>query len=97
MTTTTTAAYPVAGNRIASEKLNAELAAAETQLSRLTSPVTAALVLAEDPVAAFDSASLMMQRAVITALCSVKLHPAPRGSRTFRPETVEVIPRIDVD
>lgn len=79
---------------VASEKVRSQLVAAEAARARLsTGGGAAATLLAADPVAAFDHAPLMIRRNVIDALCTVRLHPAPRGRKTFDPETVEIIPR----
>jgi site-specific DNA recombinase len=74
---------------VASEKTRAELATALADQGRLSGVGTAASVLsAPNPVAAFDEAPLMIRRAVVEALCVVKLSPAPRGSHTFDPMTL---------
>lgn len=77
--------------KIATEKIRAELAAAESALARLTTGAgAAAILLAANPVVAFDDAPLMIRRSVLDALCVVRLASAPRGSRTFVPSTVEI-------
>jgi site-specific DNA recombinase len=43
-----------------------------------------------DPVTAFGAAPLMLQRSAIAALMTVSLLPAPRGRKTFDPETVKI-------
>jgi hypothetical protein len=45
----------------------------------------------------WDSLGLDRQRAVISELMTIKLHPVGKGRRIFRPETIEIIPRIDAD
>ncbi|WP_409074606.1 recombinase family protein [Micromonospora chalcea] len=75
--------------KVATEKASAELAAARAARARLTAPGAASGVLAaDDPVAAFDAAPLMIRRAVIEALCVVRLASAPRGRKTFDPWTL---------
>ncbi len=49
------------------------------------------LVTAEDMQAAWDRLDLARRRAVVDLLMTIRLHPPGRGSRTFRPETVEII------
>lgn len=76
--------------KVATEKASAELESARSARARLTTPGTASVVLAAaDPVAAFDSASLMLRRAVIEALVIVRLGPAPRGRKAFDPLTLK--------
>lgn len=78
----------------ATEKVHAELTAAERELSRVSSSGAADGVLrAPDPVRAFDVAPLMIRRGVLDALYVVRLGPAPRGRRGLDVSTVEVIPR----
>ena len=73
----------------ATEKASAELAAARAARARLTAPGAASGVLAaDDPVAAFDAAPLMIRRSVIEALVTVRLGPAPRGRKAFDPWTL---------
>lgn len=75
--------------KVATEKAQAELTAARSKRARLTTPGTASVVLAaDDPVAAFDAAPLMIRRAVIEALVAVRLGPAPRGRKAFDPWTL---------
>ncbi|MEU4237931.1 recombinase family protein [Actinoplanes sp. NPDC026619] len=75
--------------KVKTEKINAELAASRSARARLTAPGAAAEVLAaDDPVAAFDGAPLMIRRAVIEALCVVRLAQGTRGSRIFDPWTL---------
>jgi site-specific DNA recombinase len=75
---------------IATEKARAELATAEAALLRVTATGAAVMLRSADPVATFDAAPLMLQRAVVHALCTVRLYPAPRGRKTFDPETVKI-------
>lgn len=48
------------------------------------------LINADDIRAAWDTLDVDRQRAVIDTLMTVRLHPPGRGTRTFRPETVEI-------
>ncbi|TCK25448.1 DNA invertase Pin-like site-specific DNA recombinase [Pseudonocardia endophytica] len=50
-----------------------------------------ALVRADDVAAAWDELTRDRRRAVLDVLAEVRLHAVGRGSRTFRPETVEII------
>jgi site-specific DNA recombinase len=52
------------------------------------------LVLAKDVRAVWEALSTDRQRVVIDALMTVRLMPPGRGTRTFRPETVIIEPRI---
>jgi site-specific DNA recombinase len=72
-------------------KLTAALDAAVAEQAReLGSASLAGLLGADNPVAAFDRAPLGVQRAVIGLLCQVRLLPAPRGRKTFDPDTVRI-------
>ncbi len=76
--------------RVKREKIIAELAAAESAHIRLLAPAAVAGTLrADDPVAAFDSAPLGAQRAVLAFFMTVRLLPAPRG-RHFDASTVVI-------
>lgn len=66
----------------------AEIRMEETKLLAQFGP--GSVLAAEDPVAAFDAADLAIQQRVIDSLAVVTLHSAPRGSRTFDPESVSV-------
>lgn len=77
--------------KVATQKVAAELTAAERAHARVSAASGAAGTLyAADPVAAFDAAPLMIRRNVIDALCAVTLYPAPRGRKTFDPGTVDI-------
>lgn len=77
--------------RIATEKVTSELAEVERRIAEASGTSAAAGVLtAPDPAEAFRSASLMRRRAVVDALVEVTLSKAPRGSRTFDPDTVRI-------
>lgn len=78
--------------RVALDKAALALDEALARQVRMSGDSTAAgVVLAQNPVAAFDSAPLMIQRAVVATLLTVRLFPAPRGRRTFDESTVEVV------
>ncbi|MBW0010064.1 MAG: recombinase family protein [Pseudonocardiales bacterium] len=67
----------------------------ESQRLSLSGGSTAFPVLAaDDPVHAFSSADLATMRAVIDTLCTVRLHPAPRGHKVFDLESVEIQPWV---
>ncbi len=75
----------------ATEKIAAELQAVETERARLLAGAGPAGVLTSPaPVEAYRSSSLMIRRATVDFLAEITLHPAPRGSRTFNLETVEI-------
>lgn len=75
---------------VATEKVQAELTAAETTRARTAGGEGLASVLtAADPVAAFDSSPLGAQRAILGALAVVSLLPALRGHK-FDPATVKI-------
>jgi site-specific DNA recombinase len=76
--------------KIKSEKVRAELAAAEAARTRLLAGSGVARTLtAPDPVTAFGAAPLGIQRAVLAFFMTVRLAPAPRG-RHFDPGTVYI-------
>ena len=61
---------------------------------RIGNSAVAGTLLAPDPVAAFDAESLMVRRAVVDALVSVRLFRGQRGSKSFDPSTVLVEPGV---
>lgn len=77
--------YASANERVRTEQRDVErrIAAAGS------SSALAEALNAPDPAAAFLASGLMSQRAVIDALCVVRLQQGTRHSRTFEPETVE--------
>lgn len=75
---------------VATEKVKAELVATEAALGQASPGRGTALLHAADPVAAFDAAPLMLQRAALESLMTVRLLPAPRGRKTFDPATVVI-------
>ena len=77
--------------KVATEKVQAQLTEAQRRQARLSAGRAAAsTLLAANPVLAFETAPLMIRRNVIDALCLVSLEPAPRGRRTFDPESVKI-------
>ncbi len=73
----------------ATEKITAELQAVESERATLLAGSgPAAILTADSPADAFRAASLMVRRATVDFLVQITLRPAPRGSRTFNPETV---------
>jgi site-specific DNA recombinase len=78
-------------------KIEAEIQAARAQLTRLMAGTEVAETLtAANPVAAFDSAPLGIQQAVIRFFMEVELLPAPRGRKGFDPETIRITPKHPV-
>ena len=76
---------------IATEKARAALATAEAALARGSARRAAAVMLrSADPVTHFHAAPLMLQRAAVDALITVRLQPTPRGRNIFDPETVKI-------
>lgn len=74
---------------VAMEKVRAELEPVEAARIRLTTAGSAsAVLLASNPVAAFDDAPLMIKRSVIDALCVVRIGTAPRGRKGLDPMTL---------
>ena len=77
---------------VAVEKVSAELRAVEVERATLLAGSGPAAILTADcPADAFRASSLMARRAVVSFLLDVTLLPAPRGPRTFDPETVHIV------
>lgn len=77
--------------RTATEKATARLEPIQREMNQMAGGAEGAEVLtAEDPVAAFDAASMDQRRRVIDALMTVTLMPAPRGKTDFDPATVDI-------
>lgn len=75
-------------------RTQAEMAEVQRQLASWGTPGALADALAApDPAAAFLDAGLMTQRAIVDALCTVRLHPGHRYSRVFDESTVQIKPR----
>lgn len=82
----------------ASSKVRAEIQAAAAELARRQGSQGASAVLtSNDPGEAFTAGSLAARRAVIDLLFSVRLHPAPRGSRTFDNDSVTMEMKVGND
>ncbi|SMX86140.1 recombinase family protein [Brevibacterium aurantiacum] len=76
------------------EKAEVSISALEAERARLSLGSGAIAILhAPNPVQAFDNADLATKRAVINALCTVHIHPHPRGRKGFNPATVTITPR----
>lgn len=72
-------------------QLAEQIAAVEAQLADAGRvDILGPLIDADDLRAAWDALDVDRQRAVIDTLMTVRLHPPGRGTRTFRPETVEI-------
>jgi site-specific DNA recombinase len=78
---------------IATEKAAAELSKAQAASARSGASRSLALLMSDDPVQAYDDAPLMLKRAMLDLLCTVRLYPAPRGRKAFDPDTVIVTPK----
>jgi DNA invertase Pin-like site-specific DNA recombinase len=77
--------------KTASDKVKAELATVESAQRRdRAAGAHDGILRAPDPVAAFDASSLMIKRSILDALVTVSLLPAPRGRKTFDPDTVGI-------
>ncbi|MDE9364124.1 recombinase family protein [Luteipulveratus sp. YIM 133132] len=77
-------------NRITDER-EAKIRALEEERAKLSSSQAVSGVIdSTDPVQAFDDGDLATRRSTIDALCVVRLHPHPRGRKTFDPDTVSV-------
>jgi hypothetical protein len=78
----------------ATKRVRTELATVKRQMAAHRTGAALGKVLSSpDPAAAFLGAGLMAQRAVVDALCVVRLHKGTRHSRTFDSDTVEITPR----
>lgn len=77
--------------RIATDRLRASLRAVESKMADAgRASVLGPLVNAEDVQAAWDEKSMAIRRGVVDALMTVTIHSPGRGTRTFRPETVQI-------
>jgi hypothetical protein len=80
--------------KIANAKVQREIAAVEAEIERHTGgSALTGVADAPDPAAAFRSATIERQRAVIGALMAVTLHRTGRGRRLFDPESVQIEPK----
>jgi site-specific DNA recombinase len=78
----------------ATERVRAELGAVERKMAVTdTGAALGGVLNSPDPAEAFLSSGLMTQRAVIDALCVVRLRKGTRHSRTFDPDTVDIKPK----
>lgn len=76
------------------ERVEEELRQVHTERARhIGNTAISGTLLAPDPVAAFDSENLMVRRAIVDALVTVRLYRGTRGSKTFDPATVKVQPK----
>ena len=81
--------------RTATSRVRSKLATIEARMADAgRTDVLGPLVLAKDVRAAWEALSTDRRRAVIDALMIIRLLPPGRGTRTFRPETVIIEPRI---
>ena len=76
--------------RAANERVLTRLAEVEAQIAAAGSASPLAIVAAEDIRATWDGLSTAQRRGIIAALMTPVLHLPGRGTRTFRPETVEI-------
>lgn len=79
------------GKRLSTAKAKtaAQLQPLDTERFTLTSgSVVSDLLSGNDPVTAFDAASLAVKRTIIDALVTVILYPGKQGSRVFHPQSV---------
>jgi hypothetical protein len=81
--------------RTATSRLKSKLAAVEARMADAGRvDVLGPLVLADDVRTVWEGLSVDRQRVVIDALMIIKIMPPGRGTRTFRPETVIITPRM---
>jgi site-specific DNA recombinase len=77
--------------RAATDRGRARLAEVEAEMADAgRADVLGPLINGEDTQAAWDALTPPRRRAVIDLLATVTVHPAGRGTRTFRPESVGV-------
>lgn len=76
--------------RAANERVLARLAEYEAQIAAAGSASPLAIVAAGDVRAEWERLSVTQRRNIIAALMTPVLHLPGRGTRTFRPETVEI-------
>lgn len=80
---------------VATEKVRAELQAAEReQVQLLTSTGPASVLGAPDPAEAFELAPLMIRQAVVNLLMEVRLMKNPPGRKGLPRESVVITPRV---
>ncbi|APE15704.1 hypothetical protein BOH72_11220 [Mycobacterium sp. WY10] len=76
--------------RAANARVLERLSAIESQLAAAGSSSPLAIVAADDVEATWSTLSTAQRRGIIAALMTPVLHMPGRGTRTFRPETVEI-------
>lgn len=76
--------------RTANERVQSRLADIETKLAAAGSTSPLAIVAQENVATVWDGLSVTQRRNIIDALMVPVLHLPGRGTRTFRPETVEI-------
>jgi site-specific DNA recombinase len=77
--------------RVITQRLRERLAAVEAAMADTARvDVLGPLVMAENARSSWDEMPTSRQRAVIDLLMTITLHPPGRGTRTFRPETVDI-------
>jgi site-specific DNA recombinase len=76
--------------RTANERVLSRLGEIEAQIAAAGTSSPLAIVAAEDVSATWEGLSIAQRRNIIAALMTPVLHLPGRGTRTFRPETVEI-------
>jgi site-specific DNA recombinase len=76
--------------RTMNERINGRLGEIEAQIAAAGSTSPLAIVAAEDIAGTWAGLSVAQRRNIIGALMTPVLHPPGRGTKIFRPETVEV-------
>jgi site-specific DNA recombinase len=76
--------------RLANERVLGRLADIEAQIAASGSSSPLSIVAVQDVVATWDGLTVAQRRNIIAALMTPVLHLPGRGTRTFRPETVEI-------
>lgn len=80
--------------RVATDRLNGHLSTLDAAIAEAGQvSALAPLVAADDVEAAWRDLHVDQQRAVIRELMTVTLLPVGRGTRIFRPESVEIVPK----
>lgn len=83
---------PAATLRAATKRLDARLSELDARIAEASGvSVLAPLVAAQDVAAAWEALDVDRKRAVIAELMDVRILPVGRGTRTFRPESVEIV------
>jgi DNA invertase Pin-like site-specific DNA recombinase len=76
--------------RTANSRVLSRLGEIETLIAASGSSSPLAIVASEDVAGTWHGLSIAQQRNIIAALMTPVLHPPGRGTRTFRPESVEI-------